>query len=80
MSLVDFCHILQSNLRVTEVNKFGFISTAAWKINADWVNNILRRDRLVKHDIGSKMEGREDEEEKVNSYWMKFRKREDTGH
>jgi hypothetical protein len=66
--------------RVTEVTNFGFISTDAWEIKADWVNIILLRDWLAKHDIHSKIEGREDEEVKVNSDWMKFRKREDTGH
>jgi len=40
----------------------------------------LCRNCLLKHDVEGKMEGWEDEVEDASSYWMRLRKREDTGN
>jgi hypothetical protein len=46
---------------------------------ANWIGHILRRNCLLKHVVGGRIEVREDEEEDVSSYWMTLMKREDTG-
>jgi uncharacterized protein YnzC (UPF0291/DUF896 family) len=51
---------------------------------ANWIGHILRRNRLLKHVIQGKLEGRiegkKDEEEDVSSYWITLRKREGRGN
>jgi hypothetical protein len=51
-------------------------------MKANWIGHIWRRNCLLKHGIEGKIEGRieggEDGEEDVSSYWMAFRKRENT--
>jgi hypothetical protein len=37
---------------------------------ANWIGHILHRNCLLKHLIEGKIEGREDEEEVVTSYWI----------
>jgi hypothetical protein len=46
--------------------------------NVNWIVHILRRNRLLKHLIEDKIQGCEEEEEDVSSYWMTLRKRNDT--
>jgi hypothetical protein len=46
---------------------------------ANWIDHILYRNCLLKHVIEGKIEGREDEEEDVTSYWMTSRKRDGPG-
>ena len=49
---------------------------------ANWIGHILRRNCLLRHVIGGKIEGRIEVkgrlEEDVSSYWMTLSKREDT--
>ena len=45
-----------------------------------WFCCIVRRNCLLKHFIAGKVEGRENEEGDVSSYWVKLRKREDNGY
>jgi hypothetical protein len=40
-----------------------------------WIGHILRRNCLLKHVIEGKIEGREDEEEDISSYWITFNKK-----
>ena len=52
------------------------------KCKANWIGHILRRNCLLQRVIEGKIkgwiEGQEDEEEDVGSYWMTLRKGEDT--
>jgi hypothetical protein len=67
---------------------FFFLSTVIQEYSTDrrgkakWIGHILRRNRLLEHDIERKIEVRMEvtgnEEEDVSSYWMTLRKREDT--
>jgi hypothetical protein len=43
---------------------------------ANWIDQILRWNCLLRHVIEGKIEGRGDEEEDVSSYWKTLSKRE----
>jgi hypothetical protein len=45
---------------------------------ANWIGHILRRNCLLQRVIEGKIQGKNDEEEDVGSYWMTLRKGEDT--
>ena len=66
--------------RVKEERKF--LHTKRRK--ADWIGHIFAKNGLLKHVIEVKIEGtievKEDEKEDVSTYWMTFRKGEDTGN
>ena len=47
---------------------------------ANGICHIVRRNCFLKGVIEGKMWGRKDEEEEVYSYWITFKKREDSGN
>jgi hypothetical protein len=52
---------------------FFLISYIKGKV-VTWIGHVLRRNALLKHFIEKNIEGTEDEEEDVSSYWVTLQK------
>ena len=62
-----------------EINEFVFVMEAQCVFCVVW-SHVLRCKCRLKHVIERMMEGTEDKEEDVGSYWMTLRKRMVTGN